>query len=127
MAFVNLLKSWDVLSTFVPRTGNESMAPLKLRRLSVLTFLNCLRLQYLLLPFLFLFLLVALLSLLLLLLLVSGLVVLAGTPSVALLDEMFEVVRVTVCVLAVDNNADPMLSDLGHARSVSTLSNPTTP
>ncbi len=49
MAFVNFEKSCDVFSTLVPSTGSDSMAPLKLQRLSVLVALKVRR------DFLFLF------------------------------------------------------------------------
>ena len=82
------------------------MAPLKLRRLSVVlevVALNCLRFRFLFLD-------------------LSLPLVVAGVLSVGVLADMFDVAWVTVGVLAADSNANP-LSDFGHCGGVSSLSN----
>ena len=117
MALVNLLKSWDVFSILVPNTGSVSMAPLKLRRLSVVLEVadrNCLRLR-------FLFLDLSLPPV------VAGVVSVgvpdaAGALSVGVLADMLDVARVTVGMLIADSNANTVFTDFGHCGDVSPIS-----
>ena len=118
MALVNLLKSWDVFSILVPNTGSVSMAPLKLRRLSVVLEVaarNCLRLR-------FLFLDLSLPPV------VAG-VVSVGVPYAAgalsvgvVLADMLDVARVTVGMLIADSNANTVFTNFGHCGDVSPIS-----
>ena len=117
MALVNLLKSWDVFSILVPNTGSVSMAPLKLRRLSVVLEVaarNCLRLR-------FLFLDLSLPPV------VAGVVSVgvpdaAGALSVGVLADMLDVARVTVGMLIADSNTNTVFTDFGHCGDVSPIS-----
>ena len=117
MALVNLLKSCDVFSILVPNTGSVSMAPLKLRRLSVVLEVaarNCLRLR-------FLFLDLSLPPV------VAGVVSVgvpdaAGALSVGVLADMLDVARVTVGMLIADSNTNAVFTDFGHCGDVSPIS-----
>ena len=116
-ALVNLLKSCEVFSILVPNTGSDSIAPLKLRRLSVVlevAALNCLRFRFLFLDLSLPPVVAGVLSV--------GVLAVAGALSVGVLADMLDVARVTVGVLAANSNANP-LSDFGHCGDVSSLSN----
>ena len=123
---MNLLKSCEFRSTFVPNTGRDSIAPLKLRRLSMVP-LNCLRFLFPLNHLLdlppFPVELVLLFGLALLLAVPSGVGVafaVGVVPDVLLV--MFQVCWYSVGMPTVDDNTDSF-SDLCYYGLVSVFTN----